>query len=75
MTIEISVQTSRRAWQHPGVSRIVGIDLGTTNSLVAAVDAGIRLPGVNDDFTGRAPDLGAYERDRPVPHYGPRDAF
>ena len=38
-----------------------------------AVDAGIRLPGVNDDFTGRAPDLGAYEIDRPVPHYGPRE--
>jgi hypothetical protein len=37
-----------------------------------AVDAGVRLPGVNDDFTGRAPDLGAYEQSRPVPHYGPR---
>jgi hypothetical protein len=37
-----------------------------------AVDAAIRLPGVNDDFTGRAPDLGAYEVDRPVPTYGPR---
>ena len=30
------------------------------------------LPGVNDDFTGRAPDLGAYEVGRPVPTYGPR---
>jgi hypothetical protein len=38
----------------------------------AAVDAGVRLPGVNDDFTGRAPDLGAYEVGRPLPHYGPR---
>jgi hypothetical protein len=38
----------------------------------AAVDAGVRLPGINDDFTGRAPDLGAYEIGRPVPHYGPR---
>jgi hypothetical protein len=38
----------------------------------AAVDAGVRLPGVNDDFMGRAPDLGAYESSRPVPHYGPR---
>jgi hypothetical protein len=37
-----------------------------------AVDAGSRLPGVNDDFTGRAPDLGAYEVGRPLPHYGPR---
>ena len=43
MTIEISVQTVRGTWQHPGVSKIVGIDLGTTNSLVAAVDAGIPL--------------------------------
>ncbi len=38
----------------------------------AAVDAGARLPGVNDGFTGRAPDLGAYERGQPVPQYGPR---
>jgi hypothetical protein len=38
----------------------------------AAVDAGIRLPNINDDFTGRAPDLGAYETERPLPHYGPR---
>src|SRR5262249_33011027 len=37
-----------------------------------AVDAGVRLPGINDDFTGRAPDLGAYEVGKPVPHYGPR---
>ena len=38
----------------------------------AAVDAGIRLPTITDDFTGKAPDLGAYELDRPLPHYGPR---
>ena len=38
----------------------------------AAVDAGVRLPNINDGFTGRAPDLGAYETDRPIPHYGPR---
>lgn len=37
-----------------------------------AVDAGVRLPNINDDFTGRAPDLGAYEIGRPEPHYGPR---
>jgi len=37
-----------------------------------AVDAGIRLPNINDDATGRAPDLGAYETGQPVPHYGPR---
>ncbi len=37
-----------------------------------AVDAGIRIPNVNDDFTGNAPDLGAYELSRPAPLYGPR---
>jgi hypothetical protein len=37
-----------------------------------AVDAGVRITGINDDFTGKAPDLGAYEVGRPVPHYGPR---
>ena len=38
----------------------------------AAIDAGELLPTINDDFTGRAPDLGAYELDRPLPHYGPQ---
>jgi hypothetical protein len=37
-----------------------------------AVDAGVVLPNVNDGFTGRAPDLGAFERGRPLPTYGPR---
>jgi hypothetical protein len=39
----------------------------------AAVDAGVRLPNINDGFTGKAPDLGAYEVGQPVPHYGPRE--
>jgi hypothetical protein len=39
----------------------------------AAVDAGVRLPNINDDATGSAPDLGALEVGRPVPHYGPRE--
>ena len=37
-----------------------------------AVDAGRRLPNVNDGFAGRAPDLGAYELGLPEPVYGPR---
>jgi len=37
-----------------------------------AVDAGVVLPNVNDGYHGRAPDLGAYELGRPLPHYGPR---
>jgi hypothetical protein len=37
-----------------------------------AVDAGARLPNVNDDYTGKSPDLGAFELGGPVPVYGPR---
>jgi hypothetical protein len=37
-----------------------------------AVDAGAPLPNIAADVTGSAPDLGAYELDRPLPHYGPR---
>jgi hypothetical protein len=37
-----------------------------------AVDAGVVIPTINDDFNGRAPDLGALEVVKPVPHYGPR---
>jgi len=37
-----------------------------------AVDGGIPLPGINDGYAGRAPDLGAIELGRPMPQYGPR---
>jgi hypothetical protein len=39
-----------------------------------AIDAGVRLANVNDDFAGRAPDLGACEAGKPLPVYGPRIA-
>jgi hypothetical protein len=37
-----------------------------------AIDAGAVLPNINDGFNGRAPDLGAYEYGKDMPHYGPR---
>ena len=37
-----------------------------------AVDHGVAIPNVNDNFTGRAPDLGALEVGHAVPHFGPR---
>ena len=37
-----------------------------------AIDAGIPMPGINDPFTGKAPDLGCYEIGKPIPIYGPR---
>lgn len=39
----------------------------------AAIDAGQPLAGFNDGFSGKAPDLGAYELGAVPPHYGPRD--
>ena len=38
----------------------------------AAIDAGTELPSLTDGFVGSAPDLGAYEHGKPLPHYGPR---
>lgn len=37
-----------------------------------AIDRGCELPNVTDGFTGKAPDLGAWEYGMPAPHYGPR---
>jgi len=37
-----------------------------------AIDRGVILPGINDGYKGKAPDLGAYEFGQPLPHYGPR---
>jgi glyoxylase-like metal-dependent hydrolase (beta-lactamase superfamily II) len=37
-----------------------------------AVDAGTVIPTITDGFSGRAPDLGAYELNKPLPVYGPR---
>lgn len=39
----------------------------------AAIDAGEVLPGFNNDYKGKAPDLGAYELGAELVHYGPRD--
>src|SRR5436190_22187245 len=55
----------------PGRECPVGIDL-RLNPSSAAVDAGDVLLGFNDGFTGKAPDLGAYEVGSPLPNYGPR---
>lgn len=44
----------------------------TLKAACNAIDAGDVLPNINDDFTGKAPDLGAYEFGKPLPQYGPR---
>ena len=42
----------------------------TENSPV--VDKGEVIPNINEDFRGRAPDIGAWELGGKIPHYGPR---
>jgi len=37
-----------------------------------ALDRALRLPNINDGFTGAAPDLGAVERGLPYPSFGVR---
>lgn len=44
----------------------------TLRSSCNAVDAGVRLPNINDQFSGNAPDLGPYEIGADLPLYGPR---
>lgn len=39
-----------------------------------AIDAGALLAGVNDDYTGAAPDMGAHETGAAIASYGPRTA-
>lgn len=36
------------------------------------IDAGDPLPGFNDGWSGKGPDLGAHEAGTPLPAYGPR---
>jgi hypothetical protein len=37
------------------------------------IDKGCRLPNINDQFSGIAPDLGAIEFGQAIVHYGPRN--
>ena len=41
------------------------------NPGAGAIDAGAVLPNINDEYKGKAPDLGALESGYELPHYGP----
>jgi hypothetical protein len=51
-----------------------GQTVAITDPMVAAknpaIDTGVRLPGFDDDFTGAAPDMGAFESGRPPLRFG-----
>ena len=42
------------------------------HAMSKVVDAGLRIPNVNDNARGGGPDIGAYEAGDPLPVYGPR---
>jgi hypothetical protein len=50
---------------------VAGYDFGLRPKS-KAIDAGVMLPNINDNFSGKAPDIGALEVGQPLPHYGPR---
>src|SRR5439155_19782120 len=70
LEMENCVRKTRRQWQHARVSRIVGIDLGTTNSLVATVDAGIPLVIADADGQRLTPSVVHYPAPGAVPIVG-----
>jgi len=47
-------------------------DFAPTTESPAIDRAADILPNINDAFTGKAPDAGAIEYGKPLPHYGPR---
>lgn len=54
-----------------GVYHAVDLDF-RLNARGKAVDKGVILPNINDEFEGKAPDLGAIESGDDPPLYGPR---
>ncbi len=50
---------------------VTDLDFSLTEG-AKAIDEGKIVRGLNEDFAGDAPDLGALEAGKPVPHYGPR---
>ena len=59
-------------WNIPAKRGPVSAQHLTLKAGSRAIDAGAVLPNINDDFEGKAPDLGAHEFGRPLSHYGPR---
>lgn len=71
--VQVSLDVFARTpdWPNPPFPERAPADLRLAAGSIA-VDHGQVLPNVNDSYTGSAPDLGAYELGRPMPHYGPR---
>src|SRR2546426_6914132 len=68
--MENCVRMASRSWQHLVVSKIVGIDLGTTNSLVATVDSGIPFVIADTEGNRLTPSVVHFPGNGPTPVVG-----
>jgi len=69
--VDMSVFASPPSFPSPPLPARPGADLRLATGS-AAIDKGLVITGLNDDFAGSAPDLGAYEMGAAMPTYGPR---
>ncbi len=73
--IKITARTCLETFNVPGPPPLTTIpsQLMTLRSTCNAVDAGVAIPNLSGSYYGTAPDLGAYEYGKAIPHYGVRD--
>jgi hypothetical protein len=69
--VSMSVFAANVPFPDPPLPSRAVADLRLRDGTVA-IDAAETIPDINDNYTGSAPDLGAYEYGQPPPHYGPR---
>ena len=62
------IKWGRVEYTHNGKTVAITDPMGPAKN--PALDAGVRLPGFNDEFTGAAPDIGAFETGMPPLRFG-----
>ena len=63
-----TIQWGKVEFTHEGKALTITDPL--VNKKNPAIDAGVRIPGFNDDYTGSAPDIGAFENGLPPLRFG-----
>jgi len=69
--VNVPQQNAQDPVSRTTVTPLAGLDF-RLKAGSAAIDRGVVIPQVTDDYSGNAPDLGALEFGKPVPVYGPR---
>ena len=69
--VDMNVFRQGVEFPNPAIPEREPADLRLRSGSVA-VDVGLLIPNINDNFSGAGPDLGAYESGADPPHYGPR---